>query len=249
MSTTTDPTTTEPPRSTRPRRPRRSTVPETDLPNPPAAKPRRRRLVALALATVAAAGGTAWMIAAGGGDAGPAPVEIVEDGRYGGPDIYEHSIPAPGGQTYGSADAAERQTAPETAADDVRQCGRRRVPDDAEARSGRQRTAAPTPPSTRTSLLSAATVSKPGPRRRARSPARMARSGAWSSRRSPTSCTRSRPRTSSRSAPPAGRGQGRRRQGPGQGDRLTAQAVAGRLGLQPPRPRAPRRDRGAGRTG
>ena len=112
MSTTIDPTTTEPTVDATTTAPS-TEVPETDLPNPPAAKPRRRRLVALALATVAAAGGTAWILAASGGDAGPAPVEIVEDGRYGGPDIYEHSIPAPDGQTYGSADAAERQTAPE----------------------------------------------------------------------------------------------------------------------------------------
>ena len=106
MSTTTDPTTTEPTTTAAP-----TAVPETDLPTAPAARPRRRRLVtALALATVAAAGGTAWVIAAGGGDSGPAPVEIVEDGRYGGPDIYEHSIPAPDGQQYGSADAAERRT-------------------------------------------------------------------------------------------------------------------------------------------
>ena len=109
MSTTTEPTTTEP-TATAPS----IEVPETDTPTPPAARPRRRRLVAaLAVATLAAAGGTAWLITAGGGDAaGSDPVEIVEDGRYGGPDIYEHSIPAPDGQTYGSADAAEHQTAP-----------------------------------------------------------------------------------------------------------------------------------------
>ncbi len=124
MSTTTDPTTTAP-TATAPS----IAVPETDRPHPTAPRPRRRRLVTgLALATLAATGGTVWVVTGGGGDAGSAPVEIVEDGRWGGPDVYEHSRPAPegtatGGQEFGSADAAERQTAPETARADGQQYG------------------------------------------------------------------------------------------------------------------------------
>jgi len=107
MTTTSVPTTTAP----------SIAAPETDLTTPPAPRRRPRRLVtALALAALAGGGATVWVTAAGGGDA--APVEIVQDGRSGGPDVYEHGRPAPegattDGQQFGSADAAERQTAPE----------------------------------------------------------------------------------------------------------------------------------------
>jgi hypothetical protein len=112
VSTTTDPTTTVP----TPTAPSIE-VPGTDRPNPPAVRSRRRKLSSLAVvAALAAGGGTVW-VTAGTGDSASSPLPIVEDGRWGGPDVYEHSRTAPEGaapdeQQYGSADAAEGWTLP-----------------------------------------------------------------------------------------------------------------------------------------
>ncbi len=86
----------------------------TALPDvPPAARtPRRRRLMSLAAVAALAAAGATFGVVAATGDSTPAPVEIVQDGRWGGPDVYEHGRPTFGGATtdgqrFGSADAAE----------------------------------------------------------------------------------------------------------------------------------------------
>ena len=105
MTTTSAPTTSSP----------TIELPESELPTPPSAKPRRRRLVtALAVAFLAAGGATVWVATSGGGDADPVPVEsVVEQGQqYGSADAAERQT-APDGQTFGSADAAEEQTSPD----------------------------------------------------------------------------------------------------------------------------------------
>jgi hypothetical protein len=105
MTTTSDPTTSTP----------AIELPETELPTPEAPKPRRRRLVtALAVAVLAAGGATVWVATSGGGEPDPAPVvEVVDEGQqYGSADAAERQT-APDGQTFGSADAAEEQTSPD----------------------------------------------------------------------------------------------------------------------------------------
>ena len=59
-------------------------------------------------------GGVFWLLAADGGQEQRPPVEIVQDGRYGGPDVYEHSRLPDGSfgtseQQFGSADSLEHQ--------------------------------------------------------------------------------------------------------------------------------------------
>jgi hypothetical protein len=105
MTTTSDPTTAAP----------TIELPESEVPTPPATKPRRGRLVtALAAAVLAAGAATVWISTSGGGDADPVPVEtVVEEGQqYGSADAAERQT-APDGQSYGSADAAEEQTSPD----------------------------------------------------------------------------------------------------------------------------------------
>jgi hypothetical protein len=73
-------------------------------------RPSHRTIGLLAALVVAGAGSTTWVLASRP-DVPPAsdPVQIVEDGRWGGPDVFEpRTPPVP---RVGSADSLERQAA------------------------------------------------------------------------------------------------------------------------------------------
>jgi hypothetical protein len=99
-------------------------TPSPDLPDgrseskAPRSSGRARGLMAAtAVAVVAITGGVIWLTAgSSGGDAARQPVQIVQDHRWGGPDVYEHGrLPDGGfgttGTQYGSADSLERHAA------------------------------------------------------------------------------------------------------------------------------------------
>jgi hypothetical protein len=72
---------------------------------------------AVVLTTLAVGGSTVWLATVTGGDSRPAQVEIVPDGRWGGPDVFEHGRPAPQesepqGSLEGSADTWNHRTFP-----------------------------------------------------------------------------------------------------------------------------------------
>src|SRR4051812_15477908 len=94
-----------------------TTINSTELPTPSpempdgdsqSESPRRgvsRGLLAATVAAVAAiTGGVLWLTAGSGGNDNPTPdrVQIVQDGRWGGPDVYEHGARPDG--SFGTTD-------------------------------------------------------------------------------------------------------------------------------------------------
>jgi hypothetical protein len=98
-------------------------MPSQDLPGsdeveaqaPPRARRVSRGLLTVAVSGVLAlTGGALWLTAATGGHETAHRVQVVEDGRSGGPDVYEHGRQADGsfgtsGSRFGSADSLEHQ--------------------------------------------------------------------------------------------------------------------------------------------
>lgn len=72
--------------------------------------PTARRFIALFVPVLLlVVGSAAWASSSpSGAPADRAPVQIVEDGRWGGPDVFEPRVPD--GPRFGSADALERQS-------------------------------------------------------------------------------------------------------------------------------------------
>jgi hypothetical protein len=105
MTTTpTQPATSTPPTA----RPHPAPAPEL----PVARRGHRRLIVAGAVLLLAGGGGAAAVAASGSGTPAPASVPasvpVVEDGRSGGPDVFEPRPGVPAGSWYGSADSLER---------------------------------------------------------------------------------------------------------------------------------------------